>query len=385
MGVPFVLLAYALALLAAVVCPPDGRVVARLGWSLLLYGWALTLPLFYRTNDAPGYAAGGLTLAGAILLARGAPYAGRALFRVLFVLLFILAAMVWLDATDLMPTGSTDLFRAGGMRRASGVLFSPLPAGEDAAMLLGLAMGLLGDTDRRWRFTALLALPLAVGAVVLTVSRGAILGAFALLLAGGLRLPSRSDRRAAWATLGFGVLMLLVLRDAAVRTAGALVGESSAAIRLVAWRETPGVLLAHPFGGAQNDPQVLGRFDGNGALSLVGQMGLVGGLPLVALLLVLLSLAARRGWGSLGEGSPGRGPALAALGWTVAEGFSEPFPDPLHSPFLWATLGLIWLRDSASCGDRRNIAPPPPHQILENCYKMRSWQGSSGRFSGAPS
>jgi hypothetical protein len=142
------------------------------------------------------------------------------------------------------------------------------------------------------------------------------------------------------------------------RVAYAFQGDPSTSVRVAAWAATPGIVLQHPFGGVQNDPQVLARLDNNSALNFFGQLGLVGGLPLLALVTVMVVLAMRNLWRTLGCGLPwpAGAAALATICALVSQQFFGPAPDVLHTPLLWCLLGLTWISQSDDKFDTDNSA-----------------------------
>lgn len=338
-------LIFAAALAAAFLALPTDRRISAFAWICLAYGTVMTFPIGYESNDAIGYAAGGVVLLGAVLLGRSNERGATQFVEGMFYVMIVLAVAVVLDEMGLIRGLASQTYQFNGVHRASGLHFNPIPAGEVAAALLGLAVGMsrYGATWRRR--LAWLVIPITAAAVVSTMSRGAILGAI-LISGAALWLGFARKRRglAGVAILAIAscVVGLVVFRAAAVRSAFAMTGDSSAEVRLTSWAATPSILVQHPWGGVQNDPAVLTRLDNNSALNFFGQMGLVGGFPLLILAAGLVATAVWRVARSLRRpiAGPRTAAALALGAWLIAEQFSPPIPYILSSPFLWAILGL---------------------------------------------
>lgn len=348
LGVVLTDLTYAAALAAVFVALPTDRRITVFAWVCLAYGTIMTLPIGHESNDAIGYAAGGIVVLGAVLLGRANPRGATKLIEGMFYAMIVLAGAVILDGMRLIPGVASEVYRFNGVHRASGLHFNPIPAGEDAAALLGLALGMTRYGAGWRRRLAWLVIPVAVAAVVLTMSRGAILAAM-LVSGAALWLGIAQKRRVlAWAgalAIASCVVGLFAFRAAAVRSAYAMVGDSSASVRLSSWAATPSALIEHPWGGVQNDANVLVHMDNNSALNLFGQCGLVGGFPLLILVACLVAIAAWRSTRLVRSRPPGVALAivLSLAAWLISEQFFVACPDVLTTPFLWASLGLAFM------------------------------------------
>lgn len=112
-------------------------------------------------------------------------------------------------------------------------------------------------------------------------------------------------------------------------------------------------------GGVHARSDILTRLDGYGALSLPGQFGLVGGIPLVFLAGGIVWIAVLHAGQSVRIPTEGKnlGVALAVVGVVAAEAFSEPFPDLLHTPFVWLVIGLTAANPAVPAGIPLAVEP----------------------------
>jgi putative inorganic carbon (hco3(-)) transporter len=177
-----------------------------LGWALALV--ALVIMSYTRTIDpnasfrAVMQMLGGVGLAWAVAVA----VESRAQLRSITAALLAVGTVVSLQAVLTAEEQSTAYGGAVVTGRAHGVFAQPNEMGLFAAMLLVIAVATgIGAADRRWRVAALVAGTALAGALLLSLSRGAWLGASAGVLALAVLLPAARRR-----LLSVGVPALLL-------------------------------------------------------------------------------------------------------------------------------------------------------------------------------
>jgi O-antigen ligase len=241
--------------------------------------------------------------------------------------------------------------------RAAGSFLSPNRLGTIAAVAVVVAAVNLvfGHGTRRWR--AALFGGLASAALVLSFSRGALLG---LAIAGGVLIAVRSRRRAAAYGLGIlvagFVLLPLLIGGRLAGSGGTLqVLLENDAGRVDAWLAGIRMILAKPlFGHGFNAFAVLGAQYGatDGLqtahfelIDLWAQAGIAAAVGFVAIVLGMIGGAVER------KADPW---ALAALGAIVVFVVASSFN--VQSPFL-AVMGPVWIVSTFGIACGADAAP----------------------------
>ena len=228
---------------------------------------------------------------------------------------------------------------------------------------------LVGKTEKKKlpRVFLIICFALFLLVIVLCGSRGAVVGAGAIVLAALARTPRKIGAVAL--ALLFLVCISLVLPDASkqrFRSAWDWENDANAASRVMFWKAGLGMFRDHPvFGvGPDNFPQVYRTqyLDSPNAvvfaahsvyIQALAETGLVGTALLVALVVLFLRLNARTRKHALASSPAGRrsfeyclalGLDLALVGYLA----SGAFLSVLYYPHLWILLGLSVAANTAS-------------------------------------
>lgn len=324
------------ALGAALACtvPARGRLSQHV--RLLLGGAALLLAISAAISDSPWAAFLGrspryegvlvlatyllVALAGVRLLGPGrTPTATRAALGTMAGVALLVGFIALLESVGLRPL-STDLDRPGSLLGN---------ASDEGAVMVLFAGPLLVDSLRRRRPLAIAGAVAAVTTVVLSASRGALIGLVVVLVV----LAIVSVRRARWfvaGAAGAAAVLTLIVPFTRERVLGTtpLAGHTITGRNLL-WRETLSLIGKHPVlgvGPSQYEVAIVDQHDRKWQ-STVGpafppdsphnwilQTLDSGGPLLLVLLLVLIVLLVRGRWTQLRDNEPWTVGSIAGLG-----------------------------------------------------------------------
>jgi hypothetical protein len=260
------------------------------------------------------------------------------------------------------------------LTRVGSVFFSPLSLGFYLVLVLGLGVAFAA----RGRARLLnLAIALAAGCLLATITRSAILsGAVVLILAllpeKALRTHSQHSRKVRFAIVALVGLIALapvaVATGVSNRSSAALSGGADATDHVSSTTKGLQSLASHPLGlGIGTAPGVGNRFDVSGQLTSENaylQVGNELGLPELVIFIALLYLVVRR----LGRAESAdddraplaRGIRLAALGLVVGGLFLHVWLDFSLAITLWGGAGLaIGTAERLKSHAREATAPLP--------------------------
>ncbi len=335
------------------------------GWAVALVGGAVISAAGAADRGAAvkqvGLLAVGLVLALTVVAAVERPDHLRALEGAIVAIGAGICAAALPSAGDLQPA------YAGAVvdNRATSVFGDPNELGAFAAVVLVVACGFGLSATRRWeRVLAGTGGALGLAALLLSLSRGAWLGAVVGLVALAVLLPGARRRIGLLvvAAVGVATVLLALAPGSPAEVAGERLGTltdpgaNPDELRPRAWRLAGDLLVAHPLlgigpGGFTGEADVAGRGEVSGAVhahNLVLTVGAEGGLVGLVLLGGLAGALGTATWrgvragpGLRREGALLAGPAAALLVF-VGQGVVDfTFRNAALLLLAWFLVGLL--------------------------------------------
>jgi O-antigen ligase len=242
--------------------------------------------------------------------------------------------------------GGHDIIRVGS------VLLSPLTLGFNLYLAWALSLRLL--SGRRPQFWSLVAGGLAGTAILVTLTRSAVLGGLVVALFSVLLASSRHSRgrvRVGFLLLAVAALFAPLAGSTTLgqRTSEAAQGSDvSAQAHVTAFRAGVDAIVQHPLGrGLGTQPGIGSRFGVNGTvtaedyyLGLGDEVGVVSGVLFIAVVVLLLVELRRRARASGAVGSFAGAVWAAGMGLAVGALFLHIWLDVALSLSFWGVAAL---------------------------------------------
>lgn len=278
----------------------------------------------------------GARLLGGSATSAGTVRRGRLFLSVFSIGLAATAAVAVLEAIGLRPLPA-DLLRPGSLLGTASDL--GIVGVVALALFLPAVAGAMADRVDRTALLPLLGLASSLVVLAVSASRGALVGAVAVVLAFVVRGLLRRERGRRWwvvlgSTAAAGTALVLALPFTAGRILGVVADSSeSATNRLELWSDTVSLVGAHPISGvgAGGFADAITRHLGDGWYAATGiggwiesphdvvlQIAAAGGVIGVALVTALVLLCARHGRRHGLSGPFGTSAVIAAGGAAVA-------------------------------------------------------------------